>query len=275
MFITDFDEIMDILDTSQSVFLYDTAAISVHELAFFRYGYQLPNEFIQYHPMIITQTIVDELRLSEDADLRYAHFFSQFNKVILIDEATFVHYFHEMYSPKQRSLSKYQGCAIRSFLTIQSLAEAIKNTPSHQIETGVTDLFNTQFYNGRNKGEYSLLWLSNLIRDIFPKLDINFIGLDRDLYRIVDHCYYRFDSITSEIRRRARVRIFSNDLMLQARVRKGLPIAEIVDSYRDPARKVLYREINNGITEHTIVEGAMDNSLFIELLGLRRVEVVY
>lgn len=275
MFITDFKEIMDILDTSQSVFLYDTAAISVHELAFFRHGYQLPNEFISNHPIIISQTIVDELRLHEDADLRYSHFFNQFSKVILINEASFVQYFHEMYSPKQRSLAKYQNCTIRSFLTIQSLAEAIKNIPNQQIENKVMDLFTTHFYSGRNKGEYSLLWLSNLIRDVFPTLDINFIGLDRDLYRIVDHCYYRFDSIASEIRSRVKVRIFSNDSMLQARIRRGLSIAEIVDSYRDPARKVLYREINNGITEHTIIEGAMDNSLFIELLELRRIEVVY
>ncbi|WHX48984.1 hypothetical protein QNH46_23540 [Paenibacillus woosongensis] len=275
MFITDFEEIMDILDTSQSVFLYDTAAISVHELAFFRYGYQLPNEFIQGHPIIISQTIVDELRLNEDADLRYVHFFSQFNKLILIDETMFVQYFHEMYSPKQHALSKYQSCAIRSFLTIQSLAEAIKYTPIHQVETRINVLFNTYFYSGRNKGEYSLLWLSNLIRDVFPTLDINFIGLDRDLYRIVDHCYYRFDNISLEIRNRVKVRIISNDLMLQARVRKGLPIAELVSSYRDPARKLLYREINNGITEHTIIEGAMDNSLFMELLELRQIEIVY
>ncbi|CAM4322220.1 hypothetical protein L1N85_15270 [Paenibacillus alkaliterrae] len=195
---------MDTLETIPKACLYDTAAISKHELVFFRNGLQLHREFVGTHPIIITNTILDELRFYEDTEERYAGYLKQFEKIILIDETTFVKYFYEMYSPKQRSLTKYKGCAIRSFRTIHPLAEAIHNTHSEQAENRIIDLFNTYFSSGKNKGEYSLLWLSNMLRDVFPRLAITFIGIDRDLFHIVDY----------------EIRILSNDSILQALLRR-------------------------------------------------------
>ncbi|MNI00935.1 hypothetical protein D3C73_537530 [compost metagenome] len=275
MFITDFNEIMDVLDSSPRTFLYDTVAISKHELAYFRNNLQLSKEFVENNPIIITQTILDELKFRADTEERYTNFLKQFTKVILINETSFVKYFFEMYSPKQRSLSQYKKSAINSFRTIQPLAEAINNIKLEEAENKIIDLFYTYFSSGKNKGEYSLLWLSTVICEVFPKLGITFIGKDRDLYNIVDHCYYRFDSITSEIKSKSEVRILSDDSMLQALLRRGQSIESLVDYYRDEARKMLYRKIIDGITEPKITEGSMDNQLFLENLNLGQIEIIY
>ncbi|WP_019914101.1 hypothetical protein [Paenibacillus sp. HW567] len=274
MIITDFEEITDILDSSPRAFLYDTVAISRHELAYFRHGVSMSQSFINNDVVILTQTILDELKFSEDTG-RYTNFLQQFPKIILIDETSLIDYFHEMYVPKQRALSQYKNCAIRSFQSIQSLVDSIKHIETDEIERRVMDLFLTYFSSGKNKGEYSLLWLSNMLCEIFPKISIFFIGLDRDLYNIVNHCYHRFKDIGSEIRSPYDVRVLSDELMLQALLRRGESIDSLVGCYRDEVRKVLYKEISGGITAPKTIEGAMDNPLFLERLKQGTIEVIY
>lgn len=275
MFITDFDVIMDTLEKSPKVFLYDTVAISKHELAFFRNGQHLPKEFVGNHPIIITNTILDELKFNEDTEGRYANYLKQFEQILLIDESMFVKFFYEIYIPKQRSLAQYKESAIRSFRTIQPLAEAINKIHPDQVEDRIIGLFNTHFSSGKNKGEYSLLWLSNVIRVVFPKLSITFIGIDRDLFKIVDHCYFRFENITLEIQSKGEIHILSNDSMLQALLRRGQQIESLIDIYRDEARKTLYKEINVGITAPKVNEGAISNQEFLDKLKHGRIEIIY
>lgn len=275
MFITDFDVIMDTLEKSPKAFLYDTVAISKHELAFFRNGQQLPKEFVGNHPIIITNTILDELKFNEDTEGRYSNYLKQFEKILLIDETMFVKFFYEIYIPKQRSLAQYKESAIRSLRTIQPLAEAISKIHPHQAEDRIIGLFNTYFSSGKNKGEYSLLWLSNVIRVVFPKLSITFIGIDRDLFKIVDHCYFRFENITLELQSKGEIHILSNDSMLQALIRRGQQIDSLIDIYRDESRKALYKEINDGITARKVNEGEISNQEFLEKLKLGRIEIIY
>jgi|GEM_PF-3199962 len=274
MFITDFAEIIDILDASPRAYLYDTAAISRHELAFFRYGLTMPQAFIRDDVVIVSPTILDELKFSEDTG-RYHRFLQQFPRIIVIDERTMVPYFHELYAPRQRALSHYKYCAIRAFQTIQPLADALRHADPGDIEQTAWDGYLTYFADGRNKGEYALLWLSAMLGDIFPRLALTFIGLDRDLYNIVDHAYYRFADIGSEIRSRRNVRILSDDVMLQALLRRGEAIDSLAAGYRDEARRVLYKEISDGIMAATMTEGAWSNPLFVERLQQGRIEVIY
>ncbi|MCD1261164.1 hypothetical protein B5M42_020385 [Paenibacillus athensensis] len=265
---------MDILDASPRAFLYDTVAKSRHELAFFRHGYRMPQAFTGDDVIIVSQTILDELKFNEDTG-RYREFLRQFPRIIVIDERSIIRYFYELYTPKQRAQNHYKNCTIRSFQTIQDLAHSLRQTEPGDIEKKAFDLYLTYFAEGKNKGEYSLLWLSVMLREIFPNLSITFIGLDRDLYHLVDNTYFRYHDLGSEIRSRHNVQILSDDSMLQALLRRGEPIDALVDAYRDENRKVLYKEISHGITASTITESSFNNSLFLNELKQGRIEVIY
>lgn len=276
MLITNLDEIIETIEASEGVFLYDSSAVSKHELAFYREGVLLAKHFVEDAPLVITNTIYDELKIAVEGDHRYLNYFKQFNKVLLISEENFVTCFHYMYSPKKRSLAKYRISALAAFKTIQPLAEIIKNLNLEEDPGTIIKSFNSAFSSGKNKGEYSLLWLSKVLREVFPALSISFIGTDRDLFRIVDHTYYRFEDIHTELSHNTgKIQILSTDSMLQALARQQKGIDALCGICRDELRKVLFRQINSGITNHTLSNKSIDNRTFKEKISQSLIDIIY
>jgi hypothetical protein len=275
LFITNTNHIMDILDESEQIYLYDTVAISHHELVFYRNGEKILKDFINRDgPIIITDTILKETRMAEDVEHRYLSYFEALdNKIILINEKEFFNLIDGNFKPKEKAKAKFKECSKKAFQTIQSLAETC-NMVSNNDPAAIIKLFGETFMPDRtNKGEYSLLWLSCILKMTNPSLKINFIGVDRDLYSIVDQCYFQKNEQTQQ-----GIQILSTDTIVQALYRIEANeelLNKFCWAYRKEDRKVLYQRFHKGILEKHICEDPISNEVFLELTVSNEIVVVY
>lgn len=275
IFITDLDDIFGIMDQASQVFLYDTVAISNHEHAFHHYGYHLLKDFIGDASIVITDTIYQEMKIGEEVGARYLRYLREFNRVILIKEEQFFDFFDQMFTPKLQAINRFRICSTKAFEMIQPLAEKIEQLNEHNARIRVIELFKAFFVSGKNKGEYSLFWLSLVLKTVFPRLYITFIGADRDLYNIVSY-YLNKQKVHVPTRIiNEKIEIISNDSMLQALIRLGKDVDELCRVYRNEERKLLHKEIILGITSQNIKDLSIKNELFIEKIKQQQIEVLY
>ena len=92
----------------------------------------------------------------------------------------------KIFSSSKHIFAKFRESAVICFQTFVDLSNSFSRKEDiNDIMTEYHDFFDGK----KNKGEYSLLWLSNILRWINPNLQIHFRGVDRDLYSIVYHCF--------------------------------------------------------------------------------------
>lgn len=277
--ITDIEKIIDILDESTQVFLLDTCFISLHELVFNRHGEILLKHFTgENTPIILTESVLTEMLADGEDDGRYGAYLRNFPVVLALKESDFYYLVNSLYNTSEAK-GRFRKYSHRAFSTIQSLAEAITKVDSPNIPDQIVDLFDKTFDSGKNKGEYSLLWLSVILEETTPNLKIFMCGLDRDLYRLVDHCHIRsIENIERHLGKNTEVKILSTETMIQACFITGMLIenvAKLCDIYRNVERRILYQEILRGIRSDNIKEAPFQNEDFVKRILESLIEVLY
>jgi hypothetical protein len=277
LFVTEIDDIYNILLEEELVFLYDTVAISHHEKSFYKYNENIVKEYSRHHPILLTETIFNELRIEEDTEGRYEDFLRQFPLVIVLSEEDFPKMLAKIFSSSKHIFAKFRESAVICFQTFVDLSNSFSRKEDiNDIMTEYHDFFDGK----KNKGEYSLLWLSNILRWINPNLQIHFMGVDRDLYSIVYHCYFRHESFEKLLRRKAaKVEIMSTDsLLFGFAIQKSFSeetLKDLCTKYREENRKLLYKEVKSGIPSHHLLDKKITNDNFVLDSLESRIIVVY
>ena len=277
LFVTNIDDIFKILMEEEIIFLYDTVSISHHEVAFKRHEENLLKTYSRNHPIILTESIIKELRMEEDTDRRYENFLKEFPLVIGIAEEDFPILLEKVFQSPQHVFAKCRDSAVTAFQSIYELSLLFKQQINYP---DILNIYHEYFNENDNKGEYSLLWLSVISRMVNPSLNVHFVGMDRDLYSIVYHYYYRTDSLEQQLRKsRGSVEIVSTDSLLYGLTNQDTFTKEVVEDlctiYRKPERKVIYKKVKLGIPSHNLHEGQFNNISFIAASYQREIVVVY
>lgn len=277
VFITEFNAILEVLDQAEHIFLYDTVAISKHELIYTKHNQMILKQLIQNHPILLTRTIYNELQMNEPITFkRYMDYFANFKMILIIEEIDFFALLHTEFVTAH-ALSKFQECSQKAFQTIQPLASEINQLQKSYHPNQIVDKVNFYFNNGKNKGEYSLLWISIILNKIYPNTKITFIGLDRDLYYIVDFCFFRHVDLRSELSQSTAIEIVSTDSLLQGIIRSNQQDLDYLIKIcrNDEQRKVLFKEIIGGITSNHIKERAITNTDFKVNIENKKLDIIY
>lgn len=281
LFVTNIEEILEILDDAKRVLLYDTVAISSHKLAYRRSRslllpyFQKPGDVV-----IMTRTIQKELEEGDETG-EYRSYLQNFAPILVVKEADFIKILEEDYHPMQAKNKLKDACS-EAFSTIQPLQKAIQELDRNRLEVRALDLYDSIFAsnNDVNKGEYSLLWLSLVLRKrLANELNIRFIGMDSDLFVIVERCYFTPEKILDVSGRHGEVDIVSTETLLQGVYRLNGSEEELTNlthAFRhDQHRRIWVREINVGIPSRMPIRKAMINGEFVDLVTKKQIEVVY
>lgn len=275
-FITNITQIMDEIDTVERVCLLDTCLISRLENIYHKHNHNVIADFVSNDPIIITAAVRDELQLA-NTSLRYDAFFAQFPKVYVIDERDFFSYLATLYSGKQGE-NLFKKYSAEAFTTIQSFCEYIKNTQQNVASTIYNEYLQV-FSSGKNKGEYSLLWLTKIIKARHPRISIQLGGYDKDLFEIYYDTFIKDTSLSQHRKKNNKLNISSLDGILQGLWRSGQYNKNTIDSYctyyRDPAKKLYHYKINNGIFSTEINLAAYDNQAFVDGITTDKIVVVF
>ena len=192
-FITDIEEIVDVLYEMKQVYLYDTSGISSHELAYKNYQDLHFLTYTQNIPILITDTIVKEMSLVKDQERRYLNYLSRFSKVLYLKEENLIDLLKVDYE-LNAARSKFIIASERAFTSIQFLKDRVKETKqyfskSDQLIFSVYDSFFLENEDA-NRGELSLLWVSTIIDQLPGRTQVTFVGIDHDLYDFVERSYF-------------------------------------------------------------------------------------
>jgi hypothetical protein len=178
--------------------------------------------------------------------------------------------------------NKLKDACSEAFSTIQPLQKAIQELDRDRFEVRALDLYDSIFAsnNHANKGEYSLLWLSLVLRKrLANELNIRFVGMDRDLFVLVERCYFTPEKILDVSGRHGEVDIVSTETLLQGVYRLNGSEEELTNlthAFRhDQHRRIWVREINGGIPSRMPIRKAMINGEFVDLVTKKQIEVVY
>ncbi|MGG2092102.1 hypothetical protein AB1283_05145 [Bacillus sp. S13(2024)] len=243
-FITDLEEIMDSILEKGHVFLYDTSTISYHKKAFYQHKATLFLEHAKDIPILITDVIAKEMRLTEDLEGLYLAYLSKFDTVLYVEERDLYELLKVEYTAAQAK-QKFLIASEKAFSCIQPLRESIRKARNtFQIaEKIVFDDYEAFFVNcnHKNHGEMSLACILN---QILSKQTITFVGIDQDLYTYVEQC----DVDT---------------------------LAILVRIYRNEERKVIYHNRKSGILHLIRQTEKITNAHFIEKIISNRIQVIY
>lgn len=277
-FITDVEEIVDLLYETKQVYLYDTSAISSHELAFNHHQDLTFHLYTQGSPILITDTIAKEMRLLEDQDNRYLSYLSKFSKVLYVKEEKLLELLkvdYELTAARRKLLIASE----RAFSSIQTLRECVKEAKQHFLtaEQSIFSSYHSFFLeNGNsNRGEVSLLWASTIIEQLPGRTKITFVGLDHDLYDFVIGSYF---SSTKASPFSNDITFISNDTLLQSCFRSNFDqrnVAELIPIYRKLDRKTRYYRKVNKVLNINQQKGKISNEEFLQLLIRDEIEIIY
>jgi hypothetical protein len=277
-FVTDIEEIVDILYETKQVYLYDTSAVSSHELAYKNHHDLTFHTYTQGLPILMTDTIAKEMRLVEDKDFRYLTYLSQFSKVLYIKEENLIDLLKVDYE-LTAARSKFLIASERAFSSIQWLKERVKNAKQHFLksEQMIFSAYHSFFSENEdaNRGELSLLWVSTVIEQLPGKTNVTFVGLDHDLYDFVERSYF---STTKASAFSNDLTFLSNDTLLQSLYRNNLDqeaLAQLIPVYRKPDRKTRYLRKINKILNLNQQKDKMSNEEFLQLLIRDEIEIIY
>lgn len=277
-FITDIEEILDILYEEGQVYLYDTSAISSHELIFNNQQDLTFCMYTQGYPILITDTIAKEMRLIEDEDLRYLSYLSKFRKVLYVKEENLLDLLkvdYELNAAKRKFLIASE----RAFSSIQSLREKVKEAKQHfsRAEQLISSAYYSFFSENEdeNRGELSLLWVSTIIEQLPGTTKVTFVGMDHDLYEFVERSYF---STTKASPFSNEITFLSNDTLLQSNYRNNTDqkeLAKLIPMYREPDRKTRYHRKVNKVLNLNRQKEKISNDLFLQVLIHDEIEIIY
>ncbi|MFD3448975.1 hypothetical protein ACFDTO_30875 [Microbacteriaceae bacterium 4G12] len=280
-FITDLEEIIDNILEKGHVFLYDTSAISSHEKAFYHHKATLFLEHVKDVPILITDVIAKEMRLTEDVEGRYLAYLSMFKTVLYAEERDLYTLLKVEYGASQAK-QRFLIASEKSFSCIQPLRESIRKARNtFQIaEKIIFDDYETFFANcnHKNHGEMSLLWTACILNQILSKQMITFVGVDQDLYTYVEQCYFLIGNGKRGTNTSHVIYMMSNEVLLQSYyVQQGdtEKFIELVPIYRDEHRKVMYHHRNSGILHLVRQTEKVTNAEFIEKITSDQIQMIY
>ncbi|WP_106496153.1 hypothetical protein [Lentibacillus sp. Marseille-P4043] len=277
-FITDVEEIVDILYDMGQVFLYDTSAIYSHELTFHHHNDLTFHKYTQGFPILLTDTVAKEMRIVEDQDYRYLDYLSNFDKVLYVKEENLIDLLKLDYE-LGATRSKFLIASDRAFTSIQLLKEQVKVAKQHfsKSEQMIFSAFDSFFLeNGNtNRGELSLLWVSTIIEQLPGKTTVTFVGMDHGLYDFVDRSYFttRKTSPFSNV-----ITFLSNDTLLQSCYRNNPnqeALAKLIPIYRSPDRKTCYFRKVNKVLNLNQQKEKIGNKEFEQLVANDEIEIIY
>ena len=274
-FVTELEEIIDIILDRQNIYFYDTSAISIHEKAYFRHNETLFLNYIKDAPILITDVIAKEMRLLEDVDQRYIKYLSRFQTVLYVEEQQLYELLKVEFASKQAK-QRFLIASDKAFSCIQPLQETVRNARESFLnaENIILDDYISFFIsnNDKNHGEMSLLWASCVINQLCGKLTITFIGVDNDLFSYVEQCCLLGKNKDYNIY------IMSNETLLQidhTQHQDSQKLQELVEIYRNEHRKVLYFDRKDGIMHLVRQSNKLSNQEIIDKITYNQIQIVY
>ncbi|MFT8391081.1 MAG: hypothetical protein ABF586_07190 [Sporolactobacillus sp.] len=222
----------------------------------------------------MTQTIFDETKYEKNVG--YQQYFGEFPLIMIIEEEMFVRLLKKVFENEYQVNRWLKKTAMRVFKPINTLYELIREQRRPE---DIIDIYQKAFQkNVKNKGEYSLIWLSQIIQLIKPTSHIQFISEDRDLYKLGYYCFLATPHLEELLSYPRNIGFMSPDVMLESLIRKNeqtLDIETLCRYYRDPHRKVLYRERIDGIEEIITKEKSFSNESFIKQIRNNKIRIIY
>jgi hypothetical protein len=277
-FITDIEQIVDTIYNAERVYFYDTSAISSHEITYKKYNDLLFFTYSENDPILITETIANEMDLIQDHEYRYLTYLSKFRKVLYVKERDIINLLKVDYETPQ-ARSKFLIASERAFSSIQWLKEKVDEARKNftEAEQIVTSAFQTFFMknNNKNKGEVSLLWVSTMVEHIAPRTKVIFVGIDHDLYDFVERCYF------TSVKKRPfadNIYFLSNDTLLQSYFRKASDIkslSELIPIYRNPDRKTRFQKRVHKVLNLNQQKEKISNEDFFDFVVREEIEIIY
>lgn len=265
---------------SEKVYLYDTVLISRNEQTYFKTEELLVRDFIGDSAIIVIEAVYKEMLAANKSEKglsqRYVDYLTQFKTVIYIDEACLFNLVGYKYNrgivPNMRKVVKK---AFKSRIELVTILSDVEMTKTEQdILNHIHDSFN----DGRNFGEYSLMWTAFVIHEIFPRTLCNFIGADNDLFGLYLDCYLKEEySVHNSDKPFIKAWISSTETILASKIDEDY-VHRLISSYRDTYaenRKIIYREYLNGILSHHLVNKVFTNDIFYDEVKNKLVHIVY
>ncbi|TRM10673.1 hypothetical protein FH966_02470 [Lentibacillus cibarius] len=276
-FITDTEEIVDILYEMETVYFYDNSALSPHEMAYNKHHDLLFYNYSENAPILITDTIANEMRIMEDHAYRYLSYLSNFRKVLYVKEENLIDLLKVDYEITA-ARRKFLIASEKAFMSIQWLKERVKESKRSFSTAEKVILCSYQSFfsenNNENRGELSLIWVSAILEQLPGNIKVNFVGIDHDLYDFVERSYFteKVNTFSNQIY------ILSNDTLLQSYYRNTTAykaLASLVPIHRFPNRKTRFHRKINKVLNLNQQKKKLTNEDFQRFLVDEEIEIIY
>ncbi|SFG95720.1 hypothetical protein [Sporolactobacillus nakayamae] len=275
MIIRDIEDIYKVIQEESFFFFYDTVALSHHQFIFDQTGTKfIQHYFTRHHPICLTQTIISETKHEKNAG--YQQYFKELPLLMIINEELFPGLLRKVFENEHQVNRWLKKTAVHVFKPINALHNELKQQSRAEDIIAIYHRFFQK--NAKNKGEYSLIWLSQIIQLIKPTCHVRFISEDRDLYKLGYYYFLTSPRFEEQLANQGNIGFLSSDVMLASVIRENESIQDIESLcryYRDPNRKVLYRERISGIEEIITKEKAFSNQSFIEQIRTNKIRIIY
>lgn len=277
LFITDLDEIKSLLKTNELIYLYDTVLIAQHEKIFHQTGARLLCDFVKAAPVIITEAVYNELARANSSTIglsdRYVAYLSQFQQVLYLSESHLFELIRYKY-PKGvlPNMLKILKAAFKTRVSFTQYLDSVAISS----EEAVLALLHEDFADGKDYGEYSLIWTAFVIQEIYQKMNCHFIGADNDLFRLYMSSY-QHDAWTKQKQTMKKAWISSTETILAAMLldRGDEQMIHVYRHAHVASRKLIYHEYLHGILSLQYASKPFSNMEFIHAVKQKHVHIVY
>lgn len=277
LFITDLDEIKSLLKTNELIYLYDTVLIAQHEKIFHQTGARLLCDFVKAAPVIITEAVYNELARANSSTIglsdRYVAYLSQFQQVLYLSESHLFELIRYKY-PKGvlPNMLKILKAAFKTRVSFTQYLDSVAISS----EEAVLALLHEDFADGKDYGEYSLIWTAFVIQEIYQKMNCHFIGADNDLFRLYMSSY-QHDAWTKQKQTMKKAWISSTETILAAMLldRGDEQMIHVYRHAHVASRKLIYHEYLHGILSLQYASKPFSNMEFIHAIKQKHVHIVY
>ncbi|MFS0788924.1 hypothetical protein ABC345_21400 [Shouchella sp. 1P09AA] len=279
--VTDLDAIHALLRAeNEHILLYDTGAIARHENGYHATDHFILDTYNLTSVVFMTETIYNELNMDDKFNLRYQIYLDKFDSIAVIAEEDFFSFFSSVITNQHKAFSLMVHAAKKAFQLLPSLKQRIEQCKDY---TDLHRSYNQYFIGSRekNKGEFSLLFLSNLLLLAYPNKKHRFISIDKDVYDIVDNCYLRQSAIREQIAENVKrdVSIFSTDTLLSSDILEkridDTNYSTLFQHFRQPERKVMYKVYERSILTEGIKSDSFSNDEFLNKVRKKDIQVIY
>lgn len=277
LFVTDLDEIKSLLKTNELIYLYDTVLIAQHEKIFHQTGARLLCDFVKAAPVIITEAVYNELARANSSTIglsdRYVAYLSQFQQVLYLSESHLFELIRYKY-PKGvlPNMLKILKAAFKTRVSFTQYLDSVAISS----EEAVLALLHEDFADGKDYGEYSLIWTAFVIQEIYQKMNCHFIGADNDLFRLYMSSY-QHDAWTKQKQTMKKAWISSTETILAAMLldRGDEQMIHVYRHAHVASRKLIYHKYLHGILSLQYASKPFSNMEFIHAIKQKHVHIVY